>query len=29
VVVGLLSTLFLTLLVLPSLYYLTAKKEDR
>jgi Cu/Ag efflux pump CusA len=26
---GLLSTLFLTLLVLPSLYYLTAKKEDR
>jgi len=29
VVGGLLSTLFLTLLVLPSLYYLTAKKEDR
>jgi cobalt-zinc-cadmium resistance protein CzcA len=29
VVGGLLSTLFLTLLVLPSLYYLTAKKEDQ
>ena len=29
VVGGLLSTLFLTLLVLPSLYYLTAKKEER
>jgi heavy metal efflux system protein len=29
VVGGLLSTLFLTLLVLPSLYYLTARKEER
>jgi heavy metal efflux system protein len=29
VVGGLLSTLLLTLLVLPSLYYLTARKEDR
>jgi len=29
VVGGLLSTLFLTLLVLPSLYYLTAKKGER
>jgi cobalt-zinc-cadmium resistance protein CzcA len=29
VVGGLLSTLLLTLLVLPSLYYLTAKKEER
>jgi cobalt-zinc-cadmium resistance protein CzcA len=26
---GLLSTLLLTLLVLPSLYYLTARKEKR
>ena len=26
---GLLSTLLLTLLVLPSLYYLTARKENR